>query len=231
MVTVVINGVEVLVDKNSTVLQACESIGIEIPRFCFHERLSVAGNCRMCLVEVEKSPKPQASCALPVMNNMKIFTDTPLVKKAREAVLEFLLINHPLDCPICDQGGECDLQDQAMIYGSDSSRFYEYKRGVENKNIGPLVKMIMTRCIHCTRCVRFMSEVAGLGDFGTTGRGNSTEIGTYIEKNLNSELSGNIVDLCPVGALTSKPYAFKARPWELTSFDTIDISDGLGCNI
>jgi NADH dehydrogenase (ubiquinone) Fe-S protein 1 len=231
MVTVVINGVEVLVDKNSTVLQACESIGIEIPRFCFHERLSVAGNCRMCLVEVEKSPKPQASCALPVMNNMKIFTDTPLVKKAREAVLEFLLINHPLDCPICDQGGECDLQDQAMIYGSDSSRFYEYKRGVENKNIGPLVKMIMTRCIHCTRCVRFMSEVAGLGDFGTTGRGNSTEIGTYIEKNLNSELSGNIVDLCPVGALTSKPYAFKARPWELTSFDTLDISDGLGCNI
>jgi len=231
MVTVIINGVEVLVDKNSTVLQACESIGIEIPRFCFHERLSVAGNCRMCLVEVEKSPKPQASCALPVMNNMKIFTDTPLVKKAREAVLEFLLINHPLDCPICDQGGECDLQDQAMIYGSDSSRFYEYKRGVENKNIGPLVKMIMTRCIHCTRCVRFMSEVAGLGDFGTTGRGNSTEIGTYIEKNLNSELSGNIVDLCPVGALTSKPYAFKARPWELTSFDTLDISDGLGCNI
>jgi NADH dehydrogenase (ubiquinone) Fe-S protein 1 len=231
MVTVVINGVEVLVDKNSTVLQACESIGIEIPRFCFHERLSVAGNCRMCLVEIEKSPKPQASCALPVMNNMKIFTDTPLVKKAREAVLEFLLINHPLDCPICDQGGECDLQDQAMIYGSDSSRFYEYKRGVKNKNIGPLVKMIMTRCIHCTRCVRFMSEVAGLGDFGTTGRGNSTEIGTYIEKNLNSELSGNIVDLCPVGALTSKPYAFKARPWELTSFDTLDISDGLGCNI
>jgi NADH dehydrogenase (ubiquinone) Fe-S protein 1 len=231
MVTIIINGVEVLVDKNSTVLQACESIGIEIPRFCFHERLSVAGNCRMCLVEVEKSPKPQASCALPVMNNMKIFTDTPLVKKAREAVLEFLLINHPLDCPICDQGGECDLQDQAMIYGSDSSRFYEYKRGVENKNIGPLVKMIMTRCIHCTRCVRFMSEVAGLGDFGTTGRGNSTEIGTYIEKNLNSELSGNIVDLCPVGALTSKPYAFKARPWELTSFDTLDISDGLGCNI
>ena len=146
-------------------------------------------------------------------------------------MLEFLLINHPLDCPICDQGGECDLQDQAMIYGSDSSRFYEYKRGVENKNIGPLVKMIMTRCIHCTRCVRFMSEVAGLGDFGTTGRGNSTEIGTYIEKNLNSELSGNIVDLCPVGALTSKPYAFKARPWELTSFDTLDISDGLGCNI
>ena len=231
MVTVIINGVEVLVDKNSTVLQACESIGIEIPRFCFHERLSVAGNCRMCLVEVEKSPKPQASCALPVMNNMKIFTDTPLVKKAREAVLEFLLINHPLDCPICDQGGECDLQDQAMIYGSDSSRFYEYKRGVENKNIGPLVKMIMSRCIHCTRCVRFMSEVAGLGDFGTTGRGNSTEIGTYIEKNLNSELSGNIVDLCPVGALTSKPYAFKARPWELTSFDTLDISDGLGCYI
>jgi NADH dehydrogenase (ubiquinone) Fe-S protein 1 len=231
MVTIIINGVEVLVDKNSTVLQACESIGIEIPRFCFHERLSVAGNCRMCLVEIEKSPKPQASCALPVMNNMKIFTDTPLVKKAREAVLEFLLINHPLDCPICDQGGECDLQDQAMIYGSDSSRFYEYKRGVENKNIGPLVKMIMTRCIHCTRCVRFMSEVAGLGDFGTTGRGNSTEIGTYIEKNLNSELSGNIVDLCPVGALTSKPYAFKARPWELTSFDTLDISDGLGCNI
>jgi NADH dehydrogenase (ubiquinone) Fe-S protein 1 len=231
MVTVIINGVKVIVDKNSTVLQACESVGIEIPRFCFHERLSVAGNCRMCLVEIEKSPKPQASCALPVMDNMKIFTDTPLVKKAREAVLEFLLINHPLDCPICDQGGECDLQDQAMVYGNDSSRFYEYKRGVENKNVGPLVKMIMTRCIHCTRCVRFMTEVAGVGDFGTTGRGNSTEIGTYIEKNLNSELSGNIVDLCPVGALTSKPYAFKARPWELTSFDTLDISDGLGCNI
>jgi len=231
MVTVIVNGIEVKVDQNATALQACESVGIEIPRFCFHERLSVAGNCRMCLVEIEKSPKPQASCAFPVMEGMKIYTDTPLVRKAREAVLEFLLINHPLDCPICDQGGECDLQDQAMNYGSDRSRFYGYKRSVENKNVGPLIKMIMTRCIHCTRCVRFMSEIAGVGDFGTTGRGTSTEIGTYIEKGLKSELSGNIIDLCPVGALTSKAYAFTARPWELVSTDSIDISDGVGSNI
>jgi len=231
MITVKVNGVNIKIDRNATALQACELAGIEIPRFCFHERLSIAGNCRMCLVEIEKSPKPQASCSLPVMEGMNIYTDTPLVRKAREAVLEFLLINHPLDCPICDQGGECDLQDQAMHYGSDRSRFYEYKRGVENKNVGPLIKMIMTRCIHCTRCVRFMDEIAGIGDFGTTGRGNSTEIGTYIQKNITSELSGNIVDLCPVGALTSKPYSFVARPWELTSADSIDVMDAVGSNI
>jgi len=191
----------------------------------------VAGNCRMCLVEIEKSPKPVPSCTLQVMEGMKVFTKTPLVQKAQESVLEFLLINHPLDCPICDQGGECDLQDQSINFGSDSSRFYIKKRGVEDKNIGPIVKTVMTRCIHCTRCVRFATEVAGLKDLGTTGRGKKTEIGTYISKVLKTELSGNVVDLCPVGALTSKPYAFKARPWELKSTNSIDILDSLGSNI
>jgi len=231
MIKVTVDGTNVFVKRGSTVLQACEAVGIEIPRFCYHERLSVAGNCRMCLVEIEKTPKPVASCAMPTMDGMKVFTNTPLVKKAREAVLEFLLLNHPLDCPICDQGGECDLQDQAMLFGSDRSRFYETKRGVEDKNCGPLIKTIMTRCIHCTRCVRFATEIAGGEELGTTGRGIDTEIGTYVEKTFNSELSGNIIDLCPVGALTSKPYAFMSRPWELRSTNSIDISDGIGSNI
>merc|ERR1712072_844195 len=231
MVKVFINNEITYVPSNSTVLEACESIGIEVPRFCFHERLSVAGNCRMCLVELEKSPKPVVSCAMPVMEGMKIFTDTPLVKKASEGVLEFLLLNHPLDCPICDQGGECDLQDQAMIFGSDRSRFFERKRGVEDKNLGPLVKTIMTRCIHCTRCVRFATEVAGVEVLGTTARGIDTEIGTYVEKMFKSELSGNVIDLCPVGALTSKPYAFTSRPWELRNTESIDTLDSVGSNI
>jgi NADH-quinone oxidoreductase chain G len=231
MIKVTVDGTNVFIERGSTVLQACEAIGIEIPRFCYHERLSVAGNCRMCLVEIEKTPKPVASCAMPTMDGMKIFTNTPLVKKAREAVLEFLSLNHPLDCPICDQGGECDLQDQAMLFGSDRSRFYETKRGVEDKNCGPLIKTIMTRCIHCTRCVRFATEIAGVEELGTTGRGRETEIGTYVEKTFKSELSGNIIDLCPVGALTSKPYAFMSRPWELRSTNSIDISDGVGSNI
>jgi len=231
MLKVYVNNIELFVKPNSTVLEACEIIGIDIPRFCYHETLSIAGNCRMCLVEVEKSPKPVVSCAMPVMGGMRIFTNTPLVKKAREGVLEFLLLNHPLDCPICDQGGECDLQDQAILFGNDRSRFYSFKRSVEDKNVGPLIKTIMTRCIHCTRCVRFAAEIAGIEDLGTTSRGTHTEIGTYIEKVFQSELSGNVIDLCPVGALTSKPYAFISRPWELKVSDSIDTTDGLGCNI
>jgi NADH-quinone oxidoreductase chain G len=231
MIKVFVNNIPVLVPKNTSVLEACESSGIQIPRFCFHERLNVAGNCRMCLVEIEKAPKPIASCAYPVGPNMRIFTDTPLVQKARESVLEFLLINHPLDCPICDQGGECDLQDQTLAFGGDRSRFFYRKRGVEDKNCGPLIKTIMTRCIHCTRCVRFFQNVAGQEEFGTTARGKETEIGTYVGKAVQSELSGNIVDLCPVGALTSKPYAFVARPWELKTVETIDVSDAVGSNI
>ena len=208
MVSVFVNGLPISVREGSTVLQACEKAIIEIPRFCYHERLLVAGNCRMCLVEIENSPKPVASCAIPVINNINIFTDTPLVKKAREAVLEFLLLNHPLDCPICDQGGECDLQDQAIIFGSDRSRFFHFKRSVEDKNCGPLIKTIITRCIHCTRCVRFSSEIAGLGDLGTTGRGREVEIGMYVEKVFESPLSGNVIDLCPVGGFTKKNYLF-----------------------
>jgi NADH dehydrogenase (ubiquinone) Fe-S protein 1 len=231
MLKIYVNNLKVFVQPNTTVLEACETIGIEIPRFCYYEKLSIAGNCRMCLVEIEKSPKPVVSCAMPVMGGMKIFTNTPLVKKAREGVLEFLLLNHPLDCPICDQGGECDLQDQATTFGTDRSRFYDFKRGVEDKNVGPLIKTIMTRCIHCTRCVRFAAEIAGIGDLGTTARGLSVEIGTYSEKVFQSELSGNIVDLCPVGALTSKSYAFVARPWELKTVSSIDISDAIGSNI
>ena len=211
MVTITINNKKYDFKKDLTILQACEQVDITIPRFCYHDKLSVAGNCRMCLVEVEKSPKPVASCAMPIANNMVIFTDTPLVKKAREAVLEFLLINHPLDCPICDQGGECDLQDITLNYGSDRSRFFEFKRGVEDKECGPIIKTIMTRCIHCTRCIRFISEIAGTDSLGTLGRGENTEIGTYVNKFIKTELSGNLVDLCPVGALTSKPYAFSAR--------------------
>ncbi|KAG2438840.1 hypothetical protein HXX76_005380 [Chlamydomonas incerta] len=228
---VFVNEQPVKVPKGSSVLQACDAAGIDIPRFCYHQRLSIAGNCRMCLVEVEKVPKPVASCAMPAGPGMKIKTETPMVKKAREGVMEFLLINHPLDCPICDQGGECDLQDQAMIFGSDRSRFVEAKRAVEDKNLGPLVKTVMNRCIHCTRCVRFASEVAGTAELGVTGRGRDSEIGTYVEKLMASEMSGNVVDLCPVGALTSKPYAFTARSWELKGTESIDVSDGLGANI
>lgn len=230
-IEVFVNDEPVQIPKGSSVLQACDAAGIDIPRFCYHHRLSVAGNCRMCLVEVEKSPKPVASCAMPAGPGMKIKTDTPLVKRAREGVMEFLLINHPLDCPICDQGGECDLQDQAMVFGSDRSRFVETKRVTDDKNLGPLVKTVMTRCIHCTRCVRFSKEIAGVADMGVTGRGNASEIGTYVEKLLVSELSGNVIDLCPVGALTSKPASFTARSWELKSTESIDVSDALGANI
>ncbi len=227
-----VDGIEVEFDPGMTVLQVCEIAGKEIPRFCYHERLSVAGNCRMCLVEIEGGPpKPAASCAMPCAPDMKIHTDTPMVKKAREGVLEFLLINHPLDCPICDQGGECDLQDQAMAYGIDKNRFDENKRAVDDKNMGPLIKTIMNRCIHCTRCVRFTTEVAGVTDMGLIGRGEDAEITTYLEKAVASELSGNVIDLCPVGALTSKPYAFAARPWELNKTETIDVMDAVGSNI
>ena len=230
-VPVTVNGQEVHVPKGVTVLYACEQAGVDVPRFCYHHKLSIAGNCRMCLVEVEKSPKPVASCAMPVMPGMNIKTTTDLVKKAREGVMEFLLINHPLDCPICDQGGECELQDQSYIFGSDRSRFTEYKRAVEDKELGPLVKTVMSRCIHCTRCVRFSTEIAGVQDMGITGRGNQAEVGTYVSKLLASELSGNVIDLCPVGALTSKPFAFSARSWELESTPSIDVTDGLGSNI
>jgi len=214
-----------------SVLEACKYAGIHIPRFCYHEKLSIAGNCRMCLVEIDKVPKPVASCAMPIINNMSIYTDSPLVKKSRENILETILLNHPLDCPICDQGGECDLQDQAKTFGGDFSRFYVDKRGVEDKYCGPLIKTIMTRCIHCTRCVRFCIDVIGLDSLGTLNRGNNTEIGTYVSKVFESEISGNVIDLCPVGALTSKPYAFKARSWELRSAESIDLLDGFGSNI
>ena len=226
-----IDDVEVEVPAGFTVLQACEVAGVEIPRFCYHDRLSIAGNCRMCLVEMEKSPKPIASCAMPAAENMVIKTNTPMAKKARQGVMEFLLINHPLDCPICDQGGECDLQDQAVAYGMDHSRYKENKRAVRDKEMGPLVKTIMTRCIHCTRCVRFATEVAGVDDLGLLYRGENAQITTYLEKAFASELSGNVIDLCPVGALTSKPYAFTARPWELRKTESVDVSDALGCNI
>ena len=232
MPKVKIDGVELEVPAGITVLQACELAGVEIPRFCYHERLSIAGNCRMCLVEVKPGPpKPQASCALPVADKQEIFTTTPVVQKARNGVMEFLLINHPLDCPICDQGGECDLQDQAMAYGFDRSRYHENKRAVPDKELGPLVKTSMNRCIHCTRCIRFATEVAGVEELGATGRGESMEVTTYVEHALSTELSGNLVDLCPVGALTSKPYAFEARSWELTKTESIDVMDGLGANI
>ena len=234
-----IDGMDIEVEDGITVIQACELAGVEIPHFCYHERLSIAGNCRMCLVEVAGMPKPIASCRMSV-NDLRpgqdgsrpqIMTSTPMVKKAREGVMEFLLINHPLDCPICDQGGECDLQDQAMAYGVDASRFALNKRSVEDKNIGPLIKTIMTRCIHCTRCVRFMTEVAGVEELGAIGRGEDMEITTYLERGMTSELSGNVIDLCPVGALTSKPYAFTARPWELRKTETIDAMDAVGSNI
>ena len=230
-VNVTVDGVAVEVEPGTTILQACEAAGVEIPRFCYHERLSVAGNCRMCLVEVEKAPKPVASCAMPVAPDMVVNTQSESVKSAREGVMEFLLINHPLDCPICDQGGECDLQDQALGYGVDSSRFEDNKRAVEEKEMGPLVKTVMTRCIHCTRCVRFATEVAGVPEIGAIGRGEDMEITTYLEASLESEMSGNVIDLCPVGALTSKPYAFTARPWELRKTETIDAMDAVGSNI
>lgn len=228
-----VNGKEVEFDKGMTVLQVCERAGEEIPRFCYHERLKIAGNCRMCLVQVEGGPpKPAASCAMPAGDNMVIHTNTPMVKKAREGVMEFLLINHPLDCPICDQGGECDLQDQSMTYGRGTSRYgHEHKRAVPEKNMGPLIKTQMTRCIHCTRCVRFIEDVAGTCELGGINRGEHMEITTYLDKNITSELSGNIVDLCPVGALTSRPYAFKARPWELSKTESIDVLDAVGSNI
>ena len=226
-----IDGVEVEVENGATVLQACEEAGADVPRFCYHERLSIAGNCRMCLVEIEKSPKPVASCAMPAGDGMVVSTKTPTVKRAREGVMEFLLINHPLDCPICDQGGECDLQDQAMAFGVDTTRYDENKRAVEDKEMGPLVNTIMTRCIHCTRCVRFIQEVAGVPEIGAIGRGEDMEITTYLEKSLTSELSGNVIDLCPVGALTSKPYAFTARPWELRKTESIDVMDAVGSAI
>ncbi|MEM6383683.1 MAG: NADH-quinone oxidoreductase subunit NuoG [Pseudomonadota bacterium] len=237
--TIIVDGSEVEVPDHYTLLQACEEAGAEVPRFCYHERLSVAGNCRMCLVDLKGAPKPIASCAWGVRDCRpgpngeapEVSTRSPRVKKAREGVMEFLLINHPLDCPICDQGGECDLQDQAMAYGVDKNRFEENKRAVEDKDIGPLVKTIMTRCIHCTRCVRFTTEVAGVSDLGATGRGEDMEITTYLEAAMASELQGNVIDLCPVGALTSKPYAFKARPWELTKVESIDVMDAVGSAI
>ncbi len=232
MAKVTVDGIEVEVPNGSSVIQACEAAGVEIPRFCYHERLSIAGNCRMCLVEIAKAPpKPISSCSWPVADGMVVHTDSPMVRNARRAVMEFLLINHPLDCPICDQGGECDLQDQAMGYGSDHSRYHENKRAVKDKDLGPLVKTVMTRCIHCTRCIRFITEVAGVPELGATARGESMEVGTYVEKALSSELSGNIIDLCPVGALTSKPYAFVARSWELHKTDSIDVLDAVGTNI
>ena len=231
MPKVTVDGIEVEVEAGSTVLQACEAAGKEIPRFCYHERLSIAGNCRMCLVEMEKSPKPVASCAMPVMDGQVIKTNTPMVKKAREGVMEFLLINHPLDCPICDQGGECDLQDQAFNYGGGRSRYELNKRSVDQKYMGPLIKTHMNRCIHCTRCVRFSEEVAGVSEIGAINRGENMEITTFLENTIESEMSGNVIDLCPVGALTSKPYSYEARPWELNKVETIDVMDAVGSNI
>ena len=231
MLKLKVNDIDVEVEEGLTVLQACEKAGVEIPRFCYHEKLSIAGNCRMCLVEMEKSPKPVASCAMPAADGMIIRTNTPKIEKSRKGVMEFLLANHPLDCPVCDQGGECDLQDQSMFYGIDKSRFKENKRSVPDKNMGPLIKTQMTRCIHCTRCVRFATEIAGVPELGAIGRGEDMQITTYLEQSVQSELSGNVIDLCPVGALTSKPYVFEARPWELKKTETIDVMDAVGSNI
>src|ERR1700677_2618214 len=239
MTKLIVDGKEIDVPPEFTLLQACEAAGAEIPRFCYHERLSIAGNCRMCLVEVKGGPKPVASCAWAVRDCRpgpkgeppEISTRSPMVKKAREGVMEFLLINHPLDCPICDQGGECDLQDQSMGFGRDDSRYGENKRAVEEKFMGPLIKTVMTRCIQCTRCVRFITEVAGQSEIGLISRGEDVEITTYLEQAVTSELSGNVIDLCPVGALTSKPYAFNARPWELKKPESVDVMDALGSAI
>lgn len=232
-VTLTIDGKKVTIEAGTALIQACEKAGVTVPRYCYHEKLMIAGNCRMCLVDLEKAPKPVASCAFPVAEGMVVRTDTERVKKAREGVTEMILGNHPLDCPVCDQGGECDLQDQSMRYGSDRGRFREIagKRATEDKDIGPLIKTSMNRCIQCTRCVRFANDIAGAPELGTSGRGNDMQIGTYIQQNLKSELSGNVIDLCPVGALTNKPYAFKARPWELKKTETIDVTDALGSNI
>ena len=231
MPKIIINNKEIEFEEGMTVLQACEIGGVEIPRFCYHERLSIAGNCRMCLVQMEKSPKPIASCAMAASEGMKITTNNSFVDKARKGVMEFLLANHPLDCPVCDQGGECDLQDQSLFYGLDNSRYSETKRQVKEKYMGPLIKTQMTRCIHCTRCVRFASEVAGIPELGAIGRGEDMEITTYLERSMESELSANVIDLCPVGALTSKPYAFEARPWDLKKTETVDVMDAVGSNI
>ena len=231
MLKIKVNDTDVEVEEGLTVLQACEQAGVEIPRFCYHEKLSIAGNCRMCLVEIEKSPKPVASCAMPVTEGMNIKTNTSMVEKARKGVMEFLLVNHPLDCPVCDQGGECDLQDQSMFYGVDKSRYKENKRQVPETYMGPLIKTQMTRCIHCTRCIRFATEIAGVPELGAIGRGEDMQITTYLEKSMESELSANVIDLCPVGALTSKPYVFEARPWELKKTETIDVMDAVGSNI
>ena len=231
MLKLKVNEIDVEVEEGLTILQACEKAGVEIPRFCYHEKLSIAGNCRMCLVEIEKSSKPVASCAMPAAEGMNIKTNTEFVEKARKGVMEFLLANHPLDCPVCDQGGECDLQDQSMFYGVDKSRYKENKRDVSEKNMGPLIKTQMTRCIHCTRCVRFATEVAGIPEIGAIGRGEDMQITTYLEESMQSELSANVVDLCPVGALTSKPYVFEARPWELKKTESIDVMDAIGSNI
>jgi len=231
MLKLKVNEIDIEVEEGLTVLQACEKAGVEVPRFCYHEKLSIAGNCRMCLVELEKSPKPVASCAMPAAEGMNIKTNTEFVEKARKGVMEFLLANHPLDCPVCDQGGECDLQDQSMFYGIDKSRYKENKREVPEKNMGPLIKTQMTRCIHCTRCVRFATEVAGVTEIGAIGRGEDMQITTYLEQSMQSELSANVVDLCPVGALTSKPYVFEARPWELKKTESIDVMDAIGSNI
>ena len=231
MLKLKVNDIDVEVEEGLTVLQACELAGAEIPRFCYHEKLSIAGNCRMCLVEMEKSPKPIASCAMPAADGMVIKTNTEKVENSRKGVMEFLLANHPLDCPVCDQGGECDLQDQSMFYGIDKSRFKENKRFVPEKYMGPLIKTQMTRCIHCTRCIRFATEVAGVPELGAIGRGEDMQITTYLEKAMESEMSANVIDLCPVGALTSKPYVFEARPWELKKTETIDVMDAVGSNI
>ena len=231
MLKIKVNDTDVEVEEGLTVLQACEQAGVEIPRFCYHEKLSIAGNCRMCLVEIEKSSKPVASCAMPVTEGMNIKTNTSMVEKARKGVMEFLLVNHPLDCPVCDQGGECDLQDQSMFYGVDKSRYKENKRQVPETYMGPLIKTQMTRCIHCTRCIRFATEIAGIPELGAIGRGEDMQITTYLEKSMESELSANVIDLCPVGALTSKPYVFEARPWELKKTETIDVMDAVGSNI
>ena len=231
MLKLKVNDIDVEVEEGLTVLQACEQAGVEIPRFCYHEKLSIAGNCRMCLVEMEKSPKPIASCAMPAAEGMVIKTNTEKVEKSRKGIMEFLLANHPLDCPVCDQGGECDLQDQSMFYGIDKSRFKENKRYVPEKYMGPLIKTQMTRCIHCTRCIRFATEVAGVPELGAIGRGEDMQITTYLEKSMESEMSANVIDLCPVGALTSKPYVFEARPWELKKTESIDVMDAVGSNI
>ena len=231
MLKLKVNDIEIEVEEGLTVLQACEKAGAEIPRFCYHEKLSIAGNCRMCLVEMDKSPKPIASCAMPATDGMNIKTNTLNIEKSRKGVMEFLLANHPLDCPVCDQGGECDLQDQSMFYGIDKSRFKENKRTVPDKDMGPLIKTQMTRCIHCTRCVRFATEIAGVSELGAIGRGEDMQITTYLEQSMQSELSGNVIDLCPVGALTSKPYVFEARPWELKKTESIDVMDAVGSNV